>query len=60
MKNIFIYAAIICTLFAACNISGKEGNDDSSTDQKNKNVSKRDRSITAVNAYNNLFFDSMA
>jgi murein L,D-transpeptidase YcbB/YkuD len=61
MKTIFIYAAFICSFFIACNgqISTTETSEKSSeSTSEKKKVSKRDVSVTKLNAYNDLFFDS--
>ncbi|MEJ7675263.1 MAG: hypothetical protein WKF59_21795 [Chitinophagaceae bacterium] len=60
MKKIFLYAAVICSFFIACNNSeqgnnGDEGNDNS---DKEKKITKRDFTITPQNAYNDIFLDS--
>ncbi|MEO7265350.1 MAG: hypothetical protein ABIW38_10575, partial [Ferruginibacter sp.] len=63
MKKIFFALVIIQSLYA-CNDSGSSSSSSSSSSsqkaEKDKKVSKRDYSITVANAYNNLFFDSMA
>ena len=45
-------------LFSCASGDRKESADDGSKEEKTKNVTKRDLSITASNAYNNLFLDS--
>jgi murein L,D-transpeptidase YcbB/YkuD len=63
MKRIIIlYTTFVCSFFAACNAQdGSSGSSDTSADAKEeKKISKRDHSITAANAYNDLFLDSTA
>jgi murein L,D-transpeptidase YcbB/YkuD len=55
MKMLFVYAAIICGLFASCQ---NENSTDSQKEAKKK-VSKRDYSITKANSYSDLFLDSL-
>jgi L,D-transpeptidase YcbB len=59
MKQVFLYAAVVCSFFAACNAQNSSG---SSTEEEaeKKNISKRDLSITKANSYNDLFLDSMS
>lgn len=60
MKKTLISAAILFTLIISCNTK-KSGNNSSSKESvKEKKFTKRDFSINPANAYNNLFFDSMA
>jgi murein L,D-transpeptidase YcbB/YkuD len=58
----YIFYPVLILLLAACNGSGSgegaEGDNNSSSAKKN--ISKRDYSITAANAYSDLFFDSTA
>ncbi|HVK96682.1 MAG TPA: hypothetical protein VM368_02640, partial [Flavisolibacter sp.] len=58
MKNLLIYASILCTLFTSC----QDGNSSESSSEKKgqKKISKRDYSITKENSYSTLFFDSSA
>ncbi len=60
IKNI-LTATLIFALFISCN-SGTSGSSNSSETEENskeeKKMTKRDFSISAANAYNNLFFDS--
>jgi L,D-transpeptidase YcbB len=59
MKQVFLYAAVVCSFFAACNAQNSSG---SSTEEEaeKKNISKRDLSITKANSYNDLFLDSIS
>lgn len=58
MKKLFLYTALCCSLFAACqSSSGNDGDGDGGSEGK-KNVTKRDYSITKANSYSDLFFDS--
>jgi len=61
MKN-FLPIALLCCLLAACSLndSDKENKQGSETTSQKKNISKRDRSISASNSYSDLFFDSTA
>ena len=63
MKKI-IFALSVITLIAACNNNGKNttnsDSDDESKTASEKKITKRDFTITAANAYNDLFFDSLA
>lgn len=63
MIKTIIAAGIFFTLYA-CNDSsnsshGKNSSKNSKNDTTEKKISKRDISITASNAYNDIFFDSM-
>ncbi|MDQ6757805.1 MAG: L,D-transpeptidase family protein [Bacteroidota bacterium] len=64
MKKIFTSAAIMCSLFIACNSNEQTtkhaANDSSneSSSEKEKKISKRDYSINRANAYNDIFMDS--
>ena len=65
MKKTLITLAIFLFMLTACqnnnnNTGDQSSGDDSSSDNpsKDKKISKRDFSINASNAYNNLFFDS--
>ena len=63
MKKILFTLSLI-TLLAACNNNSKNQFENSTKDngskpESEKKITKRDISITAANAYNNLFFDSM-
>jgi murein L,D-transpeptidase YcbB/YkuD len=55
MKIILLYAAIVGSLFVACNGNSENGENP----KEEKKVSKRDRSITKANSYSDLFVDSM-
>jgi L,D-transpeptidase YcbB len=59
----FLPIAFVCCFLAACSNNdsdkGTEQGSEASKNQK-KNISKRDRSITASNSYSDLFFDSTA
>lgn len=46
-------------LFSCLSSNREESADGESKTEKNRNISKRDLSITASNAYNNLFLDSI-
>ncbi|MGN6400776.1 MAG: L,D-transpeptidase family protein [Flavisolibacter sp.] len=60
MKNLFFCAAVFCSLLASCQNNGNSGNSDDDQPEAKKNVSKRDYSINASNAYSTLFLDSSA
>jgi murein L,D-transpeptidase YcbB/YkuD len=60
MKNIFLYAVLVCSLFAACQSVGSHSDSDENDAKGKKNVSKRDYSINKSNSYSDLFFDSTA
>jgi L,D-transpeptidase YcbB len=52
MNKLLMSAAIICSIFIACNsYSGKP--------EEEKRITKRDYSINATNAYNDIFIDSI-
>jgi L,D-transpeptidase YcbB len=54
-----ILSFLLSILLLSCGSgNGKESADGESKTGKNRNISKRDLSITAANAYNNLFLDS--
>lgn len=60
MKRLFIYTALLGSLFAACqnanpSIDGDGGDD---TKEEKKKLSKRDYTITKANSYSDLFLDS--
>jgi murein L,D-transpeptidase YcbB/YkuD len=60
MNKIF-FPYIVCLFLLACHSNSNKAQE--STNEKTepeKKISKRDRSITAANAYNDLFFDSSA
>lgn len=64
MNKILLATALIFTLLS-CNSNSQDGSSSGSESkgekaEKDKKVSKRDYSITPANAYNNLFFDSLA
>ena len=64
MNKIFITSILLATLLS-CNSKSEESTSSRSESkgekaEKDKKVSKRDFTITASNAYNNLFFDSLA
>jgi murein L,D-transpeptidase YcbB/YkuD len=60
MKNIFFYAAMFCSMLAACQNSNNPVSDsEDENEPEQKKVSKRDHSITKANSYSNLFLDSM-
>jgi len=60
MKKIFLYAAVICSFFIACNSSeqGDNGDEGNASSEKEKKITKRDFTITPQNAYNDIFLDS--
>ncbi len=60
MKKILLYAAVMCSIFIACNNNKREGNSSGNDDsgEKEKKITKRDLSVTKENAYNNIFLDS--
>jgi L,D-transpeptidase YcbB len=62
MKKYFIPILISCTFFIACNNSPEKENNttETGTAADIKKITKRDYTITASNAYNNVFFDSTA
>ena len=63
MKRLFIYAALVCNLIAACqnaNTARSGDSDDNNEQEAKKKISKRDYSITKENSYSDLFFDSTA
>lgn len=60
MKNIILYATLVCSLFAACQNGGSHNDTDENTAEGKKKVSKRDYSISKSNSYSDLFFDSTA
>jgi len=59
----FLPIAFVCCFLTACSYNdsdtGTKQGSEASNNQK-KNISKRDRSITASNSYSDLFFDSTA
>ncbi|MBA2249100.1 MAG: L,D-transpeptidase family protein [Chitinophagaceae bacterium] len=64
MKKHILLAAVICSFFIACNSKQNsngqsEGSDDTSA-KNEKKITKRDYSINAYNAYNDIFLDSAA
>jgi len=58
MKKIYMWAAIICSFFVACN--GFNTSTDETNAENEKKITKRDYSINVNNAYNNIFLDSMS
>ncbi|WP_121354496.1 L,D-transpeptidase family protein [Flavisolibacter nicotianae] len=64
MKNILIYAALVSSLFAACQnantTSGHGGKENDDETEEKRNMSKRDYGITKANSYSDLFLDSLA
>jgi len=62
MKTILFYAAMVCSMLAACqnstSSSPKESNEQK--EEEKKNISKRDYSINKNNSYSDLFLDSTA
>lgn len=67
MIKILINTVLLLILLGACNSNRNSSSDSasesdstiSSTTEKEKKISKRDLSITAENAYNDIFFDSI-
>src|SRR5687767_8372211 len=64
MYKLYLASVLLFTLLS-CNSNSQDGTSSSGESkkekaEKDKKVSKRDYSITASNAYNNLFFDSLA
>lgn len=61
MKQFIFYTLLCCSFFMSCNgQNSKTGSNSSDSEDKKKNISKRDVSITKANAYNDLFLDSNA
>lgn len=60
MKSLFFCTAIFCSLLVSCQNNVNNGNSDDDQPEAKKNVSKRDYSINASNAYSTLFLDSSA
>lgn len=66
MKKIFLSTIIVASLFGCDIKTDKASNTESKEESKNskseleKKVTKRDFSITAANAYNDIFLDSLA
>ncbi len=59
MIKIILPACIFFVTLISCNGNGQDtGNGDSDSSSTEKKITKRDFSISAANAYNNLFFDS--
>ena len=56
MKTILTYAAFICSFFIACNSKSEALKNE---ERKQKKISTRDKSITKVNSYSNIFLDSL-
>lgn len=62
MKTFLFYAALLCSVLAACQnatTANPAETDDEQPDAK-KNITKRDYSITKANSYSDLFLDSAA
>jgi L,D-transpeptidase YcbB len=59
MIKLILASALSILLFSCASGDRKETGEDVSKDGNTKNVTKRDLSITASNAYNNLFLDSL-
>ena len=60
MKNVFFYAAMLCSLLGSCqNNDSKAQDDENEKDPAKKNISKRDYSINRTNSYSTLFLDSV-
>ncbi|MCW3075302.1 MAG: L,D-transpeptidase family protein [Flaviaesturariibacter sp.] len=61
MKRIILYTALFATTLAACNAQdGGSTSENAGEAKEEKKITKRDRSITKANAYNDLFLDSIA
>lgn len=60
MKNFFLYALLISTVFTACQNNGSHSDTDENTAEGKKKISTRDYSINKSNSYSDLFLDSMA
>lgn len=60
MKKIFTSAALICSVFIACNSNSQtqDGQKNSGEPGKEKKITKRDYSVTRANSYNDIFLDS--
>jgi murein L,D-transpeptidase YcbB/YkuD len=58
MKNVILSFSILSLIIASCN--NKAENDETAETSGQKKITKRDYSITAANAYSNLFLDSTA
>jgi murein L,D-transpeptidase YcbB/YkuD len=61
MKTILFYAAMVCSMLAACQNNSSSSSSKENTEQKEeekKNISKRDYSINKNNSYSDLFLDS--
>jgi L,D-transpeptidase YcbB len=58
MIKIIVFSVLSITLFSCVSGGREESADGESKTEKNRNISKRDLSITPSNAYNNLFVDS--
>ncbi len=60
MKRLILYTTLLCHFFIACK-SQNDGSENNETSQEaKKKISSRDRSITKINSYTNLFLDSAA
>jgi L,D-transpeptidase YcbB len=60
MKNLLFHLTLCGSLLAACQNNSTTGKADDDKDDNDKNISKRDYSITRSNAYSTLFLDSTA
>ena len=62
MKRLFIYTALLSSLFAACQnaSSSVDGEGSDETKEEKKKISKRDYTINKTNSYSDLFLDSAA
>lgn len=58
MNKYYVSAAIICSIIISCN-SFNGSFDESGKSEKEKKITKRDYSVNAANAYNDIFLDSM-
>jgi murein L,D-transpeptidase YcbB/YkuD len=59
MKNLFLYVALFCSLFASCQNASDQTTEQIEEEEAEKKISKRDLSITKSNAYSDLFMDSL-
>jgi murein L,D-transpeptidase YcbB/YkuD len=60
MIKTLMYAGIIFSMLLSCNDKTDGKKSSSQKTEKEKKLTKRDFSITPANAYNDIFFDSMA
>ena len=60
MKTLFLSATILTLVFTACKNNGDSADSGDIEQPDQKKISKRDLSINASSAYNDIFLDSMA